>query len=191
MNIELWVKQFDDEKNHFDYKVDALESNKIVLLPGRFYILQYKPKTTKKDIVLNTRPIILSLGMSKADPESFLCIDLCMMPMQIRLKFVQMFYDMFDEEITKNMKSFPFTEMADMQAQIKDFNYKALSKIDKLYPVMNAIKRYKIKNTKKIYSLSYTDVYKVLGKFADENWFINGNIGEVQKEFLKKSMYKK
>lgn len=191
MNIELWVKQFDDEKNHFDYKVDALESNKIVLLPGRFYILQYKPKTTKKDIVLNTRPIILSLGMSKADPESFLCIDLCMMPMQIRLKFVQMFYDMFDEEIIKNMKSFPFTEMADMQTQIKDFNYKALSKIDKLYPVMNAIKRYKIKNTKKIYSLSYTDVYKVLGKFADENWFINGNIGEVQKEFLKKSMHKK
>lgn len=191
MNIELWVKQFDDEKNHFDYKVDALESNKIVLLPGRFYILQYKPKTTKKDIVLNTRPIILSLGMSKMDPESFLCIDLCMMPIQIRLKFVQMFYDMFNEEITKNMKAFPFTEMADMQTQIKDFNYKAISKIDKLYPVMNAIKRYKIKNTKKIYSLSYTDVYKVLGKFADENWFINGNIGNVQKEFLKKSMHKK
>ena len=102
-----------------------------------------------------------------------------------------MFYDIFDKHISENIKNFPFAEMADMQKQIKEFTYKNLSKISKFYPVMNAIKRYKIKDTKKIYSLSYTDIYKVVGKFADENWFINGNIGDVQKEFIKKTKIKK
>lgn len=191
MDIKSWVDEFEKEKNYFDYKIDALESNSIVLLPGRFYILQYKPKNIDKKIIYNTRPVILSLGLSKKDPESFLCIDLCVIPQQARIRFVQMFYDIFDKHISENIKNFPFTEMADMQKQIKEFTYKNLSKISKFYPVMNAIKRYKIKDTKKIYSLSYTDIYKVVGKFADENWFINGNIGDVQKEFIKKSKIKK
>lgn len=191
MNIELWVNEFEKERNYFDYKIDSFESNNRVLLPGRFYILQYKPKTKNKDIILNTRPIILSLGLSKKDPESFLCIDLCIIPRVIRIKFIQMFYDMFKTDIEQNIKDFPYTEMADMQKMIKDFNYKNLSKIDAFYPIMNAVKRYKIEYTNKIYSLSYLDIYKVIGNFADENWFINGKITDAQKEFIEKSKKKR
>lgn len=188
MNIEAWVNEFEREKNSFDFSVDALETNNRVLMPGRFYILRYMPKSKDdKNKILNTRPIILSLGLSKKDPESFLCIDLCVMPRKIRIKFLQMFYDMFDRDISQNIKEFPFTDMADKQKMIKEFNYQNLEKIDKFYPVMNAIKRYKIECTRKIYALSYLDIYKVCGEFADENWFINGNIRNVQKEFIEKS----
>lgn len=188
MDIEYWVNEFESEKFKFDYKTDVLESNNIVLMPGRFYILQYKPKV--KDIPMNTRPIILSLGLSKKDPESFLCIDLCVIPRKARIKFIQMFYDMFKRDIESNINKFPYVEDSDKQTMIRDFNYSALSKIDKLFPVTNAIKRYKIKNTKKIYSLPYRNIYKVIGGFADENWFINGNIVDVQKEFINKSLKK-
>ena len=85
-NIIKWVYYFDDDRdNHVDLKIDALESNNVELLPGRFYILQYMSKSEKP---FNTRPIILSLGMSKKDPESFLCIDLCILPKTIRLRFI-------------------------------------------------------------------------------------------------------
>ena len=72
-----WSEQFDKEKGTFDLKKDVLESNKLPLLPGRFYILNYMSKSDKPT---NTRPIIISLGLSKKDPESFLCIDLCVIP---------------------------------------------------------------------------------------------------------------
>ena len=191
MNIESLVNNFEKEKNYFDYKIDALETNNKILMPGRFYMLEYRPKDTDGKIPLNTRPLILSLGMSKKDPEAFLCIDLCVIPRTARIKFVQMFYDMFSRDIYKNIKDFPFVEQYDKQTMIREFNYSNLTKLDKFFPVINAIKRYKIRYTRKIYAINYIDVYKTLGKFADENFFINGSIGEVQREFIKKSRIKK
>lgn len=188
MNIESWVDEFERERNYFDIKTDALESNSVVLMPGRFYVLIYKPNETEK--IVNTRPVIISLGLSKKDPESFLCIDLCMIPRRARIRFTQMFFDMFDREISDNIKKFPFADTADKQKEIIEFNYKNLKNIDKLFPVMNAIKRYKIRNTKKIYSIPYSYVYKIIGKFSDENWFINGTVSDVQNEFMKKSRMK-
>lgn len=190
MNIESLVNNFEKEKNYFDYKKDALETNNKILMPGRFYMLDYRPKTSESKIPLNTRPVILSLGMSKKDPEAFLCIDLCVIPRTARIKFVQMFYDMFSKDIYKNIKDFPFVEMSDKQTMIREFNYANLTKLNKFFPVINAIKRYKIRYTRKIYAVNYVDVYKMLGKFCDENNFINGNIGEVQRDFIIKSRKK-
>ena len=52
--------------------------------------------------------------------------------------------------------------------------------------IKNAIKRYKIENTRKIYSLPFSGVYKVIGKYCDEDYYVNGSIREVQKEFIDK-----
>ena len=81
MNIKDWSDFYDSQGYLFDYEKQAYDSNNKVLLPGRFYILIYKPTTKEK---FNQRPVILSLGISKKDPESLLCIDLCMIPKKIR-----------------------------------------------------------------------------------------------------------
>ena len=56
--------------------------------------------------------------------------------------------------------------------------------------IKNAIKRYKVENVTDIYSIPFSKVYRVIGKYCDENNFINGNIVEAQKYFLKKSLKK-
>lgn len=179
-----WSEEYDRDKISFDLKKDVLQSKSVILYPGRFYILQYMSKT--KDVT-NTRPVILSLGLSQKDPESFLCLDLCVIPKDIRIKFIEMFYNLFSNEIKWNVERFWEIGDADKQKEIKTLTYQNLFKIKDFKIFKTAIKRYKIKNTKTIYSLLYSEVYKVIGKFADENMFINGNISDVQKDFLKKA----
>lgn len=177
-----WSEEFDKNKGLFDLNKDALESNKLPLLPGRFYILKYMSYTDKP---LNTRPIILSLGLSKKDPESFLCIDLCIIPKKIRIRFIEMYFRLFEKEIEPNIKAYWEIQDADKQKEIKNVTYSNLFKIKDFEILKYAVKRYKIKKTKKIYSLLFCDVYKVLGNFADENMFINGKLSKIQEQFLK------
>lgn len=179
-----WSDEFDRSKSVFEIDKDALETNSIVLFPGRFYILNYMTKT--KDVT-NTRPVILSLGISQKDPDSFLCIDLCVIPKPIRIKFIEIYFDMFKQEIEPNIKKYWEIKDADKQEQIKQVTYQNLMKVKDFQILKLALKRYKIKNTKKIYSLLFNDVYKVIGNFSDENMFINGTIVDVQKEFIDKA----
>lgn len=179
-----WSEEFDRSKNTFDVDREALETNSIILYPGRFYILNYIADT--KDVT-NTRPIILSLGLSKKDPESFLCIDICTIPKLIRLKFIERYFELFEKEISPNVKNFWEIKDADKQSQIKLVTYQNIFKIKDFNILKTSIKRYKIKNTKKIYSLLFSDVYKVIGDYADINMFKNGTIVDVQKDFLEKA----
>ena len=55
-----------------------------------------------------------------------------------------------------------------------------------MLPIKNAIKRYKIENTRKIYSLPFNKVYKIVGKYCDQDYYVNGSIRDVQKEFISK-----
>ena len=179
-----WSEEYDKSKTKFDLEHDALESNNKVLFPGRFYILKYMSET--KDVT-NTRPVILSLGISKIDPESFLCIDLCVIPKNIRLKFIEMYFNLFKQEITPNVNKYWEVKDADKQSQIKLVSYQNLFKIKDFQIIKPAIKRYKIKNTRKIYSLLFCDMYKVIGDYCDLNMFKNGTIVDVQKDFLKQA----
>ena len=181
-----WSEQFDKERNKVNLEKDFLLSNSKILYPGRFYILQYMSKEKEKPF--NTRPIIISLGLSKKDPESFLCIDLCVIPKDIRLKFIEMYFQIFRSEIEPNVRKYWEVKDADEQKEIKKVTYENLMKVKDFLIIKNAIKRYKIKNTISIYSLLFNDVYRVIGNFADENMFLNGNIKDIQKEFIKKSM---
>ena len=55
-----------------------------------------------------------------------------------------------------------------------------------LLPIKNAIKRYKIEYTKRIYAVPFQNVYMIIGKYCDEDYYINGSIREVQNEFIDK-----
>ena len=56
--------------------------------------------------------------------------------------------------------------------------------------IKNAIKRYKVENVTAIYSLPFSKVYKVIGKYCDDDHFANGSIVDAQSQFLKKSLKK-
>ena len=88
-NILQWYEYFVKSKDAFDIKTDTKEGSSVVLYPGRFYILNYKSKTDKR---YNSRPVIISLGLSEKDPNSYLCIDLCVMPLKVRLKFIETYF---------------------------------------------------------------------------------------------------
>ena len=177
-----WAEEFDKEKGTFSLDEDVMKSKDKILYPGRFYILQYMSK--EKDKPINTRPVVLGLGISKKNPEDFLCIDLCVIPKPIRIKFIEMFYEMFRKDIEPNIQKFWEIKDADNQSYIKRLTYGNLIKVKDWDILKYALKKYKIKNTKVIYSMLYCDVYKVLGKFADEDMYINGKIADIQKEFL-------
>lgn len=182
-DILEWTEYFEKSKDVFDLKEDALESDSIVLYPGRFYILDYMSKTQER---YNMRPVIISLGVSQKDPESFLCIDLSILPKKIRLMFVKIFFDIYEKEIEDNMDQCFLVKNADKQGWMKSFTYENICKAVPSIPVKYAVKRYKIKNTRKIYSLPFSKVYRVIGDYCDTNFYKNGNVGEVQKEFLMK-----
>jgi hypothetical protein len=186
-NILEWYEYFEKSKEEFDIKKDVKESSSAILFPGRFYILEYKSELDKR---YDSRPIIISLGLSEKDPNSYLCIDLCVMPLKVRLNFIVTFFKWYKDQIWDNINKYPGVEQADKQTPIKNFNYKNICKAAEAFFIKNAIKRYKIENVTAIYSVPFSKVYRIIGKFCDENYFVNGNIGEAQVDFLKKSLKK-
>lgn len=186
-NILDWYKYFEQSKDEFDIKKDAKEGGSTILYPGRFYILKYK---SKMDKIYNGRPVIISLGLSEKDPKSYLCIDLCVMPKHIRLKFIEMYFKWYSDQIWDNINRFPDVEQVDKQTAIKNFNYSIICNSAEAFYIKHAIKRYKVENVTAIYSLPFSKVYRVIGKFCDENYFLKGNIGDAQTQFLKKSLKK-
>lgn len=187
-DILQWNSYFEKNGETFDIRNDAKESASAILYPGRFYILKYKSKTDKR---YNARPVIISLGLSEKDPNSYLCIDLCVMPLKVRLKFIDTYFKWYMNQIWDNINKYPSVEQADKQTPIKNFNYNIICKAAESFYIKNAIKRYKIENVIAIYSLSFSKVYKVIGKYCDENNFINGSITDAQAHFLKQSLNKK
>lgn len=184
-NILEWLEGFEKDKGEFNFDTDVLLSNKKILFPGRFYILKYKAKTEKP---YNAMPIIISLGISKKEPDSYICIDLCLIHRSARLKFVKYIFDMFEKQISENMEKFWNVEDADKQKQIIPFSYELIEKLPVLKPLKHAIKKYKIENVYKIYSVPFSGVYKIIGKLPDKNHMVNGNIGDEQAKFLKKNI---
>ena len=187
-DILQWFSYFEKNGETFNIKNDAKESSSTILYPGRFYILKYKSKTDKR---YNARPVIISLGLSEKDPNSYLCIDLCVMPLKVRLKFIDTYFKWYMNQIWDNINRYPSVEQADKQTPIKNFNYNIICKAAESFYIKNAIKRYKVENVIAIYSLSFSKVYKVIGKYCDENNFINGSIADAQTHFLKQSLNKK
>ena len=182
-NILEWINYFEGSKGKVDPKEDFLDSKSKVLYPGRFYVLEYRAKTKDR---YNARPVIIGMGLSKKDPDSFLCVDLSVMPTQVRYRFIQMYFNMYYDIITDNMDKCLHVEDADKQTWMKDFSYDNLLKAMPLLPIKFAIKRYKIENTMRIYSVPFNRVYKIVGKYCDEDYYVNGHIGEIQKEFIQK-----
>ena len=124
-DILEWYKYFENSKEEFDVKKDVKEGSSTILFPGRFYILEYKSKSDKR---YNSRPVIISLGLSEKDPNSYLCIDLCVMPLKVRLNFIVTFFKWYKDQIWDNINRYPGVEQADKQTPIKDFNYKNICK---------------------------------------------------------------
>ena len=186
-DILQWYSHFLKSGDEFNLKKDAKKGDSVILYPGRFYILKYKSKTDK---IYNSRPVIISMGLSEKDPNSYLCIDLCVMPLKVRLNFIAIFFKWYINQIWENINRFPSVEQVDKQTPIKNFNYDIICKAAESFYIKNAIKRYKAENVVAIYSLPFSKVYKVIGKYCDENNFVNGNIMEAQSQFLKKSLKK-
>jgi hypothetical protein len=186
-DILQWYSHFVKSKDSFDIKTDAKKCSSVVLLPGRFYILKYKSKTDKR---YNGRPVVISLGLSEKDPNSYLCIDLCVMPLKIRLKFIETYFKWYMDQIWDNINRYPDVESADKQSKIKNFDYNIICKSAESFFIKNAIKRYKVENVISIYSLPFSKVYRIIDKYCDENHFSNGTIMEAQSHFLKQSLKK-
>ena len=186
-DILQWYSYFVKSGDKFDIKNDTKKGSSVILYPGRFYILNYKSNSNK---LYNTRPVIISLGLSEKYPNSYLCIDLCVMPLKIRIKFIETYFKWYMDKIWDNINRYPDVDLADKQIAIKNFNYDIICKAAESFYIKNAIKRYKMENVIAIYSLPFSKVYRLIGKYCDENYFVNGNIKEAQEHFLKKSLKK-
>lgn len=183
-NIVDMVHYFEDKTNDkVNPQTDFLETRRRILYPGRFYVLEYIAKTEER---FNARPVVISLGISKKDPNSFLCVDLSVIPFNARLRFVSMYFDMYKTTIMDSINKYFFVGDADKQYWMRSFNYENLCKTMPLLPIKNAIKRYKIEYTKRIYAVPFQNVYMIIGKYCDEDYYINGSIREVQNEFIDK-----
>jgi hypothetical protein len=184
-DILQWYDYFLKSKDTFDIKTDTKKGGSVVLLPGCFYILDYKSNTDKR---YNRRPVVISLGFSEKDPKSYLCIDLCVMPLKVRLKFIEAYFKWYSDQIWENINRYSDVKDVDKQKPIKNFNYKVICATAEAFYIKNAIKKYKIENVSNIYTLPFSKVYRVIGKFCDENNFANGTIADAQAYFVKKSL---
>ena len=182
-NILEWVDLFEKSGDSVNPKEDFLETNSTILYPGRFYVLDYTAKTKER---YNARPVIISIGLSKSDPNSFLCVDLSVMPVKVRMRFIEMYFNMYYNEIVDNIAKYLYVKDADKQSWMKNFSYDNLCKTMPMLPLKFAIKKYKIENTRKIYAVPFQKVYKLIGRYCDENYYVNGTIRDIQKEFISK-----
>ena len=182
-NILEWADYFDKTDGEVDPKTDFLETNSVILYPGRFYVLEYMAKTKER---YNARPVIISMGLSKKDPNSFLCVDLSVMPYKVRRNFIEMFFNTYYNTITDSIDKYLYVKDAEKQGYMKSFSYDNLIKTMPMLPIKFAIKRYKIENTMKIYAVPFQKVYKIIGKYCDENYYVNGTIRDIQNEFIAK-----
>ena len=182
-NIIDWIDTFEGNGGKVDPKTDFLETRERFLYPGRFYVLDYKATTKER---YNTRPVLIGMGISKKDPNSFLCVDLSVIPYQARRRFIDMFFKLYYSTITSSIDNYLSVDDADSQGYMKTFSYDNLIKTMPMLPIKNAIKRYKIENTRKIYAVPFQKVYKIIGRYCDEDYYVNGRISDVQKEFLQK-----
>lgn len=182
-DILEWVNYFERTDGKVNPAADFLDSSSRVLYPGRFYVLKYVAQTRDR---YNARPVLISMGISQKDPDSFLCIDLSILPKNVRLKFIDVYFNLYRTDIMQNIERYPSAEDADRQSWMRSFSYENICKIVSMIPLKHAIKRYKIKNTVKIYSVPFSKVYKVVGNYCDENFYVNGTLGDVQREFIEK-----
>lgn len=184
-DILQWYSYFIKTGGKFDINTDAKKSSSAILYPGRFYILNYNSNTDK---LYNRRPVIISMGISEKNPNYYLCIDLCVIPLKVRLKFIETYFKWYEHQIWDNINRFPDVVSADKQTAIKNFNYDIICNVAESFYIKHAIKRYNIENVRAIYSLPFSKVYSVIGNFCDENCFANGTIMDAQTRFLKKSL---
>jgi len=182
-DILEWVNYFERTDGKVNPDADFLDSSSRVLYPGRFYVLKYVAQTKDR---YNARPVLISMGISQKDPDSFLCIDLSILPKNVRLKFIEMYFNLYRTDIMQNIERYPSVEDADRQSWMRSFSYENICKMVNMIPLKHAIKRYKIKNTVKIYSIPFSKVYKIVGDYCDENFYVNGTVGDVQREFIEK-----
>lgn len=182
-DILEWVNYFERTDGKVNPDADFLDSSSRVLYPGRFYVLKYVAQTKDR---YNARPVLISMGISQKDPDSFLCIDLSILPKNVRLKFIEMYFNLYRTDIMQNIERYPSVEDADRQSWMRSFSYENICKMVSMVPLKYAIKRYKIKNTIKIYSIPFSKVYKIVGDYCDENFYVNGTVGDVQREFIEK-----
>lgn len=182
-DILEWVNYFERTDGKVNPDADFLDSSSRVLYPGRFYVLKYVAQTKDR---YNARPVLISMGISQKDPDSFLCIDLSILPKNVRLKFIEMYFNLYRTDIMQNIERYPSVEDADRQSWMRSFSYVNICKMVSMIPLKCAIKRYKIRNTVKIYSIPFSKVYKIVGDYCDENFYVNGTVGDVQREFIEK-----
>lgn len=182
-NILDRIKSFENDRGEVDLDEDFLETSSRILYPGRFYVLEYKAQTRER---YNSRPVLIGMGISKKDPDSFLCVDLSVMPVKVRMRFIDMFFNIYYNEITDSIEKYIYVEDADKQNWMRTFSYDNLLKTMSMIPIKFAIKKYKIENTMKIYAVPFQNVYKIIGRYCDEDYYVNGRIGDIQKEFLQK-----
>ena len=119
-DILQWYEYFVKSGDKFNKSIDSKENSSVILYPGRFYILNYKSKTDKR---YNGRPVVISLGLSEKDPSSYLCIDLCVMPLKVRLNFIKTYFKWYMDQIWYNINRYPDVDSVDKQTAIKNFNY--------------------------------------------------------------------
>ena len=179
-DILEWVNYFERTDGKVNPDADFLDSSSRVLYPGRFYVLKYVAQTKDR---YNARPVLISMGISQKDPDSFLCIDLSILPKNVRLKFIEMYFNLYRTDIMQNIERYPSVEDADRQSWMRSFSYENICKMVNMIPLKHAIK---IKNTVKIYSIPFSKVYKIVGDYCDENFYVNGTVGDVQREFIEK-----
>lgn len=180
-NIIEWINYFEGNNDKVDPETDFLETTSTVLYPGRFYVLEYMAKTKER---FNSRPVIISMGVSKKEPDSFLCVDLSVIPYQARIKFIEMYFNIYRIDIENNINKFYDVKDAERQTYMRSFSYENLCKTMPMLPIKKAIKKYKIENTMAIYAVPFSKVYKIVGKYCDENHYVNGSIAEAQREFI-------
>lgn len=152
------------------------------LLPGFFYSIIQRKNTDKP---YNMNLLCLAIGESKVDNGKYIIIDLCMLPIKVRLKFVELFYKSYNTQIVNNMSLAYDAKDANLQKPINSFTLKNVQQLLRIMKIGNAIIKVSPEDFKNVRLIPFSQVYKLIN-LCDTNNFTNISIQNAQNIIVRK-----
>jgi len=151
------------------------DSNK--LKSGFFYSIIQTSNTTKK---FNCNPICICIGPSDVDRDCINVIDLCYMPKNLRYKFVELFFNVYADQINDRLSG------SDRFNDVSNFNIRVIQSFLKIFNISNAITRVRLGDVKKISVIDFIDIASIIDDIDSHDNFINTTMKEQQVRTIKK-----
>lgn len=168
-------------KANYDFlkSLEEMPVENSVLYPAKLYVFNYNSNSND---LYDTKPFIMSLGMSKKHKGKFFGIDMHWIPFPIRLQIFRYIYDIFAAKIQDGIANFPNDEDTPQQPFIIELGTEFVKKSPFNINIKSCMHSYSLEFISDCRCVNWNKIHYML--ISDDDWFKNGTIKDAQEKFI-------